>query len=201
MDVIKLEKPYVFEGTEYTEIDLSGLDKLTVQDAIDAQLELTGQLFTVILPERSTVILPERSTAYIARLCAKAAGLPIEFFELLPVGAARKVRGAFTEFMTSDADEEKGMVLKLKAPYTYKGKVYKEVDMSGAAELTVLDMAQAENELAAAGHVAAEPALDYLYCCLMAARASGMDKEFFTGMPIAEATHIKNAMNSNRFFE
>lgn len=101
--------------------------------------------------------------------------------------------------MTSDADEDTGMVLKLKAPYTYKGKTYKEVDMSGAAELTVLDMAQAENELAAAGHVAAEPALDYLYCCLMAARASGMDKEFFTGMPLAEATHIKNAMNSNRF--
>lgn len=169
MDIIKLAKPYVFEGTEYGEIDLNGLDKLTVQDAIDAQLALTGQ--------PGTVILPERSTAYIARLCAKAAGLPIEFFELLPVGAARKVRGAFTEFMTSDADEDKGAVLKLKAPYTYKGKTYKEVDMSGAAELTVLDMAQAENELAAAGHVAAEPALDYLYCCLMAARASGMDKE------------------------
>ena len=48
--------------------------------------------------------------------------------------------------------------------------------------------------------MAAEPALDYLYCCLMAARASGMDKEFFTGMPLAEATHIKNAMNGNRFF-
>lgn len=193
MDIIKLAKPYVFEGTEYGEIDLSGLDKLTVQDAIDAQLALTGQ--------PGAVILPERSTAYIARLCAKAAGLPIEFFELLPVGAARKVRGTFTEFMTSDADEDTGTVLKLKAPYTYKGKTYKEVDMSGAAELTVLDMAQAENELAAAGHVAAEPALDYLYCCLMAARASGMDKEFFTGMPLAEATNIKNAMNSNRFFE
>lgn len=43
MDIIKLAKPYVFEGTEYGEIDLSGLDKLTVQDAIDAQLALTGQ--------------------------------------------------------------------------------------------------------------------------------------------------------------
>ena len=42
MDIIKLAKPYVFEGTEYGEIDLNGLDKLTVQDAIDAQLALTG---------------------------------------------------------------------------------------------------------------------------------------------------------------
>ena len=168
MDIIKLAKPYVFEGTEYGEIDLNGLDKLTVQDAIDAQLELTGQ--------------------------------PVEFFELLPVGAARKVRGAFTEFMTSDADEDTGMVLKLKAPHTYKGKVYKEVDMTGAAELTTLDMAQAENKLAAAGHIAPEPSFDYLYCCMMAARASGLDEEFFTSLPIAEATHIKNALNSDRFF-
>ena len=76
MDTIKLAKPYVFEGTEYGEIDLNGLDKLTVQDAIDAQLALTGQ--------PGTVILPERSTAYIARLCAKAAGLPTRCAAPLP---------------------------------------------------------------------------------------------------------------------
>ena len=38
--VIDLGKPYKFEGTEYTSIDLSGLDKLTVKDAIDAQRQL-----------------------------------------------------------------------------------------------------------------------------------------------------------------
>lgn len=192
METIKLAKPYVFEGTEYGEINLNGLEKLTVQDAIDAQLALTGQA--------AAVILPERSTAYIARLCAKATEMPIEFYELMPVGAARKVRAAFNGFMTSDADEDTGMVLKLKAPHTYKGKVYKEVDMTGAAELTTMDMAQAENKLAAAGHIAPEPSFDYLYCCMMAARASGLDEEFFTSLPVAEATHIKNALNSDRFF-
>lgn len=192
METIKLAKPYVFEGKEYTEIDLSGLEKMTVQDAIDAQQAVTGQ--------PGAVILPERNTAYIANLCARAAGLPVEFFALLPVSAARKVRGAFTAFLVSEGDEDTGMALKLKAPYTYKGKTYKEVDMSGAAELTALDMANAENALAVAGHVAGEPALDYLYCCLMAARASGLDKEFFTGLPLTEAMHIKNTMNSDRFF-
>ena len=39
--VIDLGKPYKFEGTEYTSIDLSGLDKLTVKDAIDAQRQLS----------------------------------------------------------------------------------------------------------------------------------------------------------------
>lgn len=37
---MKLTKPYVFEGKEYEEIDLSGLEKLTIRDAIDTQLEL-----------------------------------------------------------------------------------------------------------------------------------------------------------------
>ena len=34
-NIVELAKPYVFEGKEYGEIDLTGLEKLTVQDAID----------------------------------------------------------------------------------------------------------------------------------------------------------------------
>lgn len=192
MDAIKLAKPYAFEGTEYGEIEMSGLDKLTVQDAIDAQAALAGTA--------ATVYVPETSTAYLMRLAAKAAEKPIEFFQLLPVQAARKVRAAVMSVLMAEADTGSGMVMKLHKPYTYKGKTYTEVDMSGAAELTALDMATAENSLAAAGHVAVEAATDYLYCCIMAARASGMEEAFFTGLPINEATHIKTVLNSDRFF-
>ena len=38
--VITLSRPYKFEGKDYTEIDLSGIEKLKVQDAIDAQKQL-----------------------------------------------------------------------------------------------------------------------------------------------------------------
>lgn len=38
--VVEFKKPYKFEGKEYTELDLSGLEKLTVQDVIDVQREL-----------------------------------------------------------------------------------------------------------------------------------------------------------------
>lgn len=31
-NIVKFAKPYSFEGTEYTEVDLSGMDKLTIQD-------------------------------------------------------------------------------------------------------------------------------------------------------------------------
>lgn len=33
-NIVELAKPYVFEGKEYGEIDLTGLEKLTVQDAM-----------------------------------------------------------------------------------------------------------------------------------------------------------------------
>ena len=47
--VIDLGKPYKFEGTEYTSIDLSGLDKLTVKDAIDAKAaELPIEFFKLM---------------------------------------------------------------------------------------------------------------------------------------------------------
>ena len=41
-NIVELARPYVFEGKEYGEIDLTGLEKLTVQDAIDVQRQLFG---------------------------------------------------------------------------------------------------------------------------------------------------------------
>ena len=41
--VVKLEKPYLFEGKEYSEIDLNGLHNLTVKDAIEIQRQLFSE--------------------------------------------------------------------------------------------------------------------------------------------------------------
>ena len=42
-NIVELARPYGFEGKEYGEIDLTGLEKLTVQDAIDVQRQLFGE--------------------------------------------------------------------------------------------------------------------------------------------------------------
>ena len=42
--VIKLKKPYKFEGKEYTEIDLSGLEDLSAADMISVNKYLDRQL-------------------------------------------------------------------------------------------------------------------------------------------------------------
>lgn len=41
--VVKMEKPYLFEGKEYSEIDLNGLHNLTIKDAIETQRQLFGE--------------------------------------------------------------------------------------------------------------------------------------------------------------
>ena len=40
--VIGLKKPYLFEDEEYAAIDLSGMENLTMQDAIEAQKNVVG---------------------------------------------------------------------------------------------------------------------------------------------------------------
>ena len=82
-NVIELKKPYVFEDEEYTSIDLSGLDGLTMQDAIDAQKEVIGN-------GEDQVILyaPEASQAFLDEVAARASGKPVE---LSPYGIYREL--------------------------------------------------------------------------------------------------------------
>ena len=78
--VIKLKKPYLFEGQEYAEIDLNGIKEMTIRDGIDAQKALfNGE-------EIAAVVMAEVSTSFARMLAAKATGLPIEFFELARIG-------------------------------------------------------------------------------------------------------------------
>ena len=173
--VIDLGKPYKFEGTEYTSIDLSGLDKLTVKDAIDAQ----RQLFN------------EREVA---------AELPIEFFKLMPRGASRKVAGVVRNYMNVDAATE-NHVMQLEEPYHFKGQTYTEVDLNGIADLNSMNESEAENRLARAGFMVTETSFNYLFACILASMATGLPEEFFTGLPLREVLKLKNAVNDSGFFE
>ena len=182
--VIDLGKPYKFEGTEYTSIDLSGLDKLTVKDAIDAQ----GQLFN------------EREVAFARAIAAKAAELPIEFFKLMPRGASRKVAGVVRNYMNADAATE-NHVMQLEEPYHFKGQTYTEVDLNGIADLNSMNESEAENRLARAGFMVTETSFNYLFACILASMATGLPEEFFTGLPLREVLKLKNAVNDSGFFE
>ena len=82
--VVKLKAPYRFEGKDYDEIDLNGLEKLTIQDAVDIQLELMGG------QEVAAMLVADATTVFAMALAAKATGKPIEFFKCTPIGAAKR---------------------------------------------------------------------------------------------------------------
>lgn len=192
-NVVTLKRPYTFEGKEYTEIDLSGLERMTIQDAINAQTDLFGQ------QEVASSLLCETTSAFAMEIAAKASGLPIEFFKLMPIGAGRKVKRAVQEYMRKSGNE--GTVMRLKKPYCFKGKTYTEFDFAPIADMNMMQEKAAENIMAMEGVIITENSFNYLYACAIAGMALEQPKELFTGLPLSELLNLKEAVNNSDFFE
>lgn len=193
-NVIELKRPYTFEGKEYTEIDISGLDRLTIQDAINAQRKLFGER------ETASVVLCETTTAFAREIAAKATGLPIEFFKFAPRGLSKQIAATIQGYISVDQEMEK-QVMKLKAPYRFKGVAHEKIDFSGVADLNSLNESEAENRLAREGFVVTDNSTNYLYACCIASMATGKPEDFFTGLPLAELVKLRTAVNDAGFFE
>lgn len=191
--IVKLERPYVFEETEYQKIDLTGLRRLTIQDAIDAQRQLFGE------QEVAAAVLCETTTAFARTMATKATGLPVEFFKLMPRGVMKRVSAAVRGFLNVDGKTEHH-VMQLEKPQDYKGKVYQEIDLNGIADLNSLNESEAENRMAREGFVVTENSTNYLYACVIASMATGIPEDFFTGLPMCELLKLKNAVNDGDFF-
>lgn len=90
--VITLKKPYKFEGKEYTEIDLSGLEDLTAADmiAVNKYMDRTAA---------GIQVMPEVSLEYACVLASKATKQPVEFFMGLPPKQAVKVKNRVMGFL------------------------------------------------------------------------------------------------------
>lgn len=191
--IVKLDRPYVFEETEYQEIDLTGLRRLTIQDAIDAQRQLFSE------QEVAAAVLCETTTAFARTMATKATGLPVEFFKLMPRGVMKRVSAAVRGFLNVDGKTEHH-VMQLEKPQDYKGKVYQEIDLNGIADLNSLNESEAENRMAREGFVVTENSTNYLYACVIASMATGIPEDFFTGLPMCELLKLKNAVNDADFF-
>lgn len=90
---VVFSKPYNFEGVDYKEVDLQGMENLTAEDMCQADKYLgkTGNFS----------VMPEMTLAYALQIATKATGLPIEFFNGLPMRDAIKVKNRVTGFIYS----------------------------------------------------------------------------------------------------
>lgn len=89
-NVVKFVKPYNFEGVEYTEVDLSGLENITATDMIEAE-KLYGR-------SGGFSFIPEMSMGYAFVIATRASKHPIEFFQGLPPKDAMRVKNKVTSF-------------------------------------------------------------------------------------------------------
>jgi hypothetical protein len=88
--LVIFKKPVTWEGSTYTEVDLSSLENLKASDMIQVQrtMEKSG----------SVSVLPELSLEYALLFAAKATKIPVEFFQSLPPKEAIKVKNRVTSF-------------------------------------------------------------------------------------------------------
>lgn len=192
--VIKFSKPYKWEGTEYTELDISGFEKMTVDDAIKAQRavlekhnEMTGSAM-------------EMTTAFILEMMVRATEMPVEFFELMPKGAFRQVKLGYVAWIRPKGSYE-NHVITFDEPYSFKGNTYTEIDLSRIGDLNTMNEIEAESRMTRAGFGILENAYNIYYACVLASMAAALPEEFFTGLPFSEAIKLRGAANDPDFFE
>ena len=96
--VMKLDKPFTFEGQTYTEVDLSGMEDMTAAD-LCAVAKLSGR-DTGITP------IPEMTIPYAIHMAARASKLPVEFFRGLPAQESMKLKNLVSGFPYGGDGEE-----------------------------------------------------------------------------------------------
>ncbi len=94
MEIFKLKKSVVFEGNEYTQIDLSGLE------------ELSGEEYGSLLKQAENLdgadMVPEKSLTFAYLAAAKVTGLPYDFFKKLGAKDTCRLRYAVSSFFLSE---------------------------------------------------------------------------------------------------
>lgn len=91
--LVKFNKPFLFEGKTFTEIDLSGIENLTGQDLDDAE--------NMLMRVNKPAMVPEMSMTYLLFLASRATGQPQEFFTQLRAQDSLKVKRTVTSFLNS----------------------------------------------------------------------------------------------------
>lgn len=91
--VVKLSKTYNFEGDMVSEIDLSGIEDLTAKSMMKAERALTAA--------GEVSVMPQNNLRYCLIIASECTQYPIEFYEMLNMKDATRVKNAITNFTFS----------------------------------------------------------------------------------------------------
>ncbi len=98
--IVKFRRPYQFEGQEYTQVDLSGLE-----DVSAGALQNVGRALLKKRPGLNPSTI-EMTMDYANMLAARVTSLPLEFFERLPGKEGMKIKTAVVGFLYGGDGED-----------------------------------------------------------------------------------------------
>jgi len=82
-------------------------------------------------------------------------------------------------------------LVTFKSPFTFEGKEYKNVDISGIKKLTTGDLIEADAQFGETGQFAIMNEMTTGYACIVAPQASDKPVEFFQQLPAVEGLKLK----------
>ena len=91
-----------------------------------------------------------------------------------------------------EAEEEEDLILHFKKPYSFEGKRYTEVDLSGLADISAADLCKVNKMAKKDNGVDPIPEMSLSYAIYMAVRITNLPVEFFQRLPAQEAIKLKN---------
>lgn len=92
--LVVFKKPFKFEGVEYTEIDLSGVEDMSGDQLIFAHRQFAKS--------KGVSLTPELDPGYAAIVGSLVTGKPVEFFHRLPAKELAKVKRVISGFFFSE---------------------------------------------------------------------------------------------------
>ena len=119
--ILKFRRPYQFEGQEYTELDLSGLEDVTA-----GTLENIGKILAKKSPGLNPATI-EMEMGYCELLAARVTGKPLEFFQRLPGRDAIALKSKIVGFLYGGM----GTTDTRRHSESLRGNVYPSADRAG----------------------------------------------------------------------
>ena len=95
--------------------------------------------------------------------------------------------------------KEHPYLVKLSKPYQVSGEDFTQLDLSGLEDLRSEDLFEANRQFATESYITPKPECDPMFCCLLAAMASGKPPELFEKLNIKDTLKVRNCVQD--FFQ
>lgn len=98
-----------------------------------------------------------------------------------------------------NAIDENSNIVIFSKNYTFEGKTYTEIDLSGLEDMTGAQICKVERRFETSGNFAALKEMNTTYALMLASEVTGLPIEFFKSLKAKDVIKIRNAVQKSFF--